>query len=198
MIGETDQRVDVRIEGEVSLPDHARLRLRFEGAGLDATPVEVVQEGVETYVLKDGERATGLVSFNTLGNNSSYAVRCNDTGTWADAHSNIFVDNGTALRADSGAQMFSDYNLFYGNSTNYNDTARGDGDLISQYPNFADGYHLRPTSRAVDAASPFADVPVGGGLRADMGYKEVLAAPVTIFWVYADLWVKTGLETNLS
>ena len=31
MIGQTDERVDLRIEGEVALPDHARLQLRFEG-----------------------------------------------------------------------------------------------------------------------------------------------------------------------
>ena len=56
MIGETDQRADWRLEGEVTLPDHARLKLRFEGAGLDASPVEIVQDGAETYMLVDGER----------------------------------------------------------------------------------------------------------------------------------------------
>ncbi|MCP4540736.1 MAG: PKD domain-containing protein [Chloroflexi bacterium] len=138
------------------------------------------------------ERATGLVNFNTLANNSSYGIRCNETGTWADAHSNILVENGTALRADGNAQLFSDYNLFYHNSPNYNDVAEGDGDLTNQYPRFSDGYHLRPDSRAVDAASPFADVPVGGGLRADMGYKEVLAAPVTLFLGKEDLSTVIG------
>ena len=56
MIGETDQRADWRLEGEVTLPDHARLKLRFEGAGLDASPVEIVQDGAETYMLVDGEQ----------------------------------------------------------------------------------------------------------------------------------------------
>ena len=56
MIGQTDQRVDMRIEGEVASPDYARLQLRFEGGGLDAPPLELIQDGAETYLLKDGEK----------------------------------------------------------------------------------------------------------------------------------------------
>jgi hypothetical protein len=56
MIGQTDERVDLRIEGDVTLPDHARLQLRFEGAGLNVPPLEVVQDETETYLLKDGEK----------------------------------------------------------------------------------------------------------------------------------------------
>ena len=56
MIGQTDQRVDMRIEGEVALPDYARLQLRLEGAGLDVPPLELIQDGAETYLLKDGEK----------------------------------------------------------------------------------------------------------------------------------------------
>lgn len=41
MIGQTDQRVDLRLEGEVTLPDHAHLQLRFEGAGLNQQPLEL-------------------------------------------------------------------------------------------------------------------------------------------------------------
>ena len=56
MIGQTDQRVDMRIEGEVASPDYARLQLRFEGGGLDVPPLELIQDGAETYLLKDGEK----------------------------------------------------------------------------------------------------------------------------------------------
>jgi hypothetical protein len=56
MIGQTDERVDLRIEGDVTLPDHARLQLRFEGAGLNTSPLELIQDGTETYLLKDGEK----------------------------------------------------------------------------------------------------------------------------------------------
>lgn len=56
MIGQTDQRVDMRMEGEVALPDYAHLQLRFEGSGLDVPPLELIQDGAETYLLKDGEK----------------------------------------------------------------------------------------------------------------------------------------------
>ncbi|MBM4467761.1 MAG: hypothetical protein FJ014_19800, partial [Chloroflexi bacterium] len=56
MIGQTDQRVDMRIEGDVTSPDHARLQLRLEGAGLNVPPLEFVQEGTATYLLQDGEK----------------------------------------------------------------------------------------------------------------------------------------------
>ena len=56
MIGQTDQRVDMRIKGEAALPNYARLQLRFEGGGLDAPPLELIQDGAKTYLLKDGEK----------------------------------------------------------------------------------------------------------------------------------------------
>jgi len=56
MIGQTDERVDMRIEGDVTPPDHARLQLRFEGAGLNVPPLELIQDGTETYLLQDGEK----------------------------------------------------------------------------------------------------------------------------------------------
>ena len=75
MIGQTDQRVDMRIEGEVALPDHARLELRLEGAGLDIPPLELIQDGGEMFLLKDGEKRpvenpTGLSA--PTGNYLSY------------------------------------------------------------------------------------------------------------------------------
>lgn len=56
MIGRTDEQVNLHIAGEVTLPDHARMQLRVEGAGLDTVPVALVQEGSETYLLKEGEK----------------------------------------------------------------------------------------------------------------------------------------------
>ena len=56
MIGQTDERVDMRIEGEVALPDYARLELYLEGAGLDVPPLGLIQDGTETFLLKDGEK----------------------------------------------------------------------------------------------------------------------------------------------
>jgi hypothetical protein len=56
MIGQTDERVDLRIEGEVASPDYASLQLRLEGAGLNVPPLGLIQDGVETFLLKDGEK----------------------------------------------------------------------------------------------------------------------------------------------
>jgi len=56
MIGQTDQRVDTRLEGEVTLPDQARLTLHFEGAGPDTAPLEIIQDGTESFLVQDGEK----------------------------------------------------------------------------------------------------------------------------------------------
>jgi hypothetical protein len=56
MIGQSDQRVNTRIEGEITLPDQAHLTLRFEGAGLNAQPLEIIQDGVESYLVQNGEK----------------------------------------------------------------------------------------------------------------------------------------------
>ena len=55
MIGQTSQRVDVRLEGEVALPERAHLQMRIEGGGLDAAPVSLVQSGGQTFAQIDGE-----------------------------------------------------------------------------------------------------------------------------------------------
>ncbi len=56
MIGQSDQRADIRIEGEVTSPDNARLSLRVEGTELDEPALELIQEGADTYLIKDGKR----------------------------------------------------------------------------------------------------------------------------------------------
>jgi hypothetical protein len=56
MIGQTDERVDIRVEGEVTLPDYARLQLRFEGGGLDVPSLGLIQDGTDSFLLKDGEK----------------------------------------------------------------------------------------------------------------------------------------------
>lgn len=56
MIGQTDERVDMRIEGDVTLPDQARMEFRFEGGGFNVPPLELVRDGAETYLLKGNER----------------------------------------------------------------------------------------------------------------------------------------------
>ena len=46
----------------------------------------------------------------------------------------------------------------------------------------AGDYSLQAASPAVDTGEPLAPVPVGGGSVADMGYREVLAVPLTLLF----------------
>jgi hypothetical protein len=53
-------------------------------------------------------------------------------------------------------------------------------------------YRLSETSPALDAAEEQADVPDGGGARADLGYSELLATPVTLILGEEDLSTVMG------
>jgi len=55
MIGQTSQRADIRVEGEVVLPGNAQLWLRSEGAGLEPLSLHVIQSGTDTFAEIDGE-----------------------------------------------------------------------------------------------------------------------------------------------
>ncbi|MCP4360538.1 MAG: hypothetical protein GY796_21225, partial [Chloroflexi bacterium] len=56
MIGKTNERLDMRIDGDVTLPDEAYLQIRLEGAGLNVPPLGIEQNGSDAFLLKDGER----------------------------------------------------------------------------------------------------------------------------------------------
>ncbi|MEJ2750230.1 MAG: hypothetical protein P8183_20330, partial [Anaerolineae bacterium] len=56
MIGQTDQRLDVHIDGEVTLPDETLLSISVAGLGLDPTPISVLQENGNSYYLQEGEK----------------------------------------------------------------------------------------------------------------------------------------------
>jgi hypothetical protein len=138
-------------------------------------------------------RSTGIVSFNTLVNNHKNGLSSSGAGAWASVESNILSGNGTGLNGSSGGQIFGNYNLLHSNTTNYSGTVSGDSDVVDQDPQFQTGtYRLTAGSPAVDAASPFAQVPAGGGERADMGYRELLAAPVTLFLGQEDVSTAAG------
>jgi hypothetical protein len=57
-VGRSDERVALRAEGQVRLPDYSRLRLLpvVMPPGVDAAPIEVERIGAETWVTVDGER----------------------------------------------------------------------------------------------------------------------------------------------
>jgi hypothetical protein len=167
------------------------------------------------------DRATGLVEFNTLidhslsGVNEDNGVSSSGVGSWVSVQNNIFsgefrymvdwipcgVDHYQGHRyglhtLDNG-QIFNAYNLLWV-TTEYQDDAgtglaQGPGELLFTRPCFDHpGYRLAVSSEARDAASPFAEVPSGGGERADMGYYELTAEPVTLFLGREDVSSATG------
>ena len=56
MIGQSEQRVDVLVEGEVTLPDYSMMSISMDGLGLDPTPVAMVIEDGKSYLLREGEK----------------------------------------------------------------------------------------------------------------------------------------------
>ena len=56
MIGQTSQRVDMHVNGEVTLPDYSMLSVSLDGAGLNPAPVAIIQEGTNSYLLREGEK----------------------------------------------------------------------------------------------------------------------------------------------
>nr|MCU0490466.1 Ig-like domain repeat protein [Chloroflexaceae bacterium] len=140
--------------------------------------------------------ASGKVAFNTIVNNTTNGVLADGAGSWARVENNIFSTNGTALRQQNEAQLLSDFNLLHASTTvNYNGVAAGAGDQIAD-PRFANAaannFRLQPTSPAVDAAAAWSTPPAGGGSRADLGYAEVLARPLTL------LFGKEGISCSIG
>jgi len=56
MIGQGDERVDMRVEGEVRLPDYAIMHIFVEGLAGQADPITLIQEGDQTFVQSGDER----------------------------------------------------------------------------------------------------------------------------------------------
>ena len=142
--------------------------------------------------LLDG-RGTAEFQFNTFINNSA-GVSANGPGAWAALMNNIISGSDTGLTAVNSGQIFSDYNLL-NNTTDFSGAEAGASDLTGQDPQFDGGanpYRLTATSPALDAASPQAFIPNGGGTRPDMGYSELLAAPITLLLGKEDLSTVMG------
>jgi hypothetical protein len=128
------------------------------------------------------EGATGKVIFNTIVDNSGSGLSVAGSGSWAQARNNILAGNGADLVTESGGMIFSNYNLLP-DINNYEGVLSGDGDIQGD-PLFEEGtstpYHLQTGSPAVDAADPEENAPVGGGSRAEIGYYELRAVPLTL------------------
>ena len=131
--------------------------------------------------------STGEVRFNTVLNSGS-GVSASGGSSWVIVENNVLNGmTGSGLVTASGGRIFNDFNLFFNNAQDLNDGAGtglsiGTSAVTGQDPQL-NGPHsqLVEASPAVDAADPTAAVPAGGGLRADIGYHELTAAPVAVF-----------------
>lgn len=56
MIGQSGQAVDINIDGEALSAVSARMTVKLDGAGLDSTPVTLLQEGSQTWLIKGDEK----------------------------------------------------------------------------------------------------------------------------------------------
>lgn len=144
-------------------------------------------------------KSSGSATFNTVVGNTGTGYASVGTGTWFDARDSIVSGNGTGLFTIAGGQIFDDFNLVHGNTTDYADNAGtglvpGPDSITGQAPGFVGGgsYALTVASPAVDAADPLAGVPPGGGARADIGYREVVGAPLALLLGREGLSAATG------
>ncbi|MCA9924002.1 MAG: hypothetical protein KC421_16610, partial [Anaerolineales bacterium] len=138
-------------------------------------------------------RATGELEFNTLPNNQT-GVLVEEPSSWIALMHNIVSGADSGLVTANFGQIFTDYNLYY-NITDVIGTEAGANDMLGVNPLYAGGatpYRLSETSPALDAANAEATVPDGGGIRADLGYSELLAAPVTLILGQEDLSTVMG------
>jgi uncharacterized repeat protein (TIGR01451 family) len=163
----------------------------FGGAGVHVTGGSnqiTITRNLLTYtyhgVLVDG-RASADILFNTIVGNFVDGVLTSGAGSWARVRNNILASDDVGLRTASSGIIYNDYNLLWSNASgNYVDGAgtglvKGPHDLLAN-PQLGASSTIPASSPAVDHADPNEDVPLGGGLRADIGYFEVLVAPVTI------------------
>ncbi|MCP4128453.1 MAG: hypothetical protein GY753_15535, partial [Gammaproteobacteria bacterium] len=137
--------------------------------------------------------STGELNFNTIATNYYNGVTVQDSGTWVHALFNVIALNDVGFDNSGGGLIFNDYNLVYNTDGSWCGTCQdyigsvsaGSGEINSD-PWFADAANgvlqLTTSSPAVDGipANKYQPVQTGGGSKADMGYRELLAVPATL------------------
>src|SRR3990172_4023027 len=142
------------------------------------------------------ESSSAQVLFNTIVENTGAGISTSGSGTWAEVRNNILSGNTLGLQAASNALIRNQYNLL-NNTTDVEGLIVGEGSLFVE-PVFADvgKSFLDAASPAVDAADPTDEVPLAGGLRADLGFKELIASPLTLVFgpeIHSTITGNTGV-----
>ncbi|MEM7799196.1 MAG: FG-GAP-like repeat-containing protein, partial [Chloroflexota bacterium] len=142
-----------------------------------------------TYQTLPGPTVTRLLQDSCNAN----ATLCEERGfLWLDLSSSIVSGNGVGLAATGKSVLFSDFNLLF-NTTDYSNVISGTNDIRGQNPLLAGPHgYLQEGSPALDQAPFAARTPAGGGLRADLGWHELRAAPISIMMGQPD----ASLATN--
>ncbi|MCI0396387.1 MAG: Ig-like domain-containing protein, partial [Chloroflexi bacterium] len=128
----------------------------------------------------------GSILFNTIVDNLGTAVQVDArdvAGIFWVAQNNIIVGSATGLAQIGATSVFTNsFNLLYNNAAHFSGLSAGAGTILDQDPLFDVAYALQKASPAVDAANPFYLAPAGGGARADLGYRELLATPISLLF----------------
>ena len=124
-------------------------------------------------------KSSAQVSFNTIVGNAGVGVSATGAGSWVQVRNSILDANAIGLKAVSGALVRNDYNLLHNTANLSGVTAGGTPHGRPAFATTGD-YVPGVTSPALDAADPLAEVPAAGGTRADLGYKELIACPLTL------------------
>ena len=144
--------------------------------------------------------SSGVVINNTLTANSIDSIRSENVHTWIGVINNIVHNPGSGLHSVDGGIILNDYNIYSGwwNTATVEESEGLPPVRTHEYYNIdpkftsanAHNYHLQYGSFAVDQANSLTPVPQGGGIRADLGYAEQIATPLTL------LFGKTGIRAD--
>ena len=131
--------------------------------------------------------STGAFVFNTVVDNFGTGLLLTDDGTWVQTRFDIFAGNALGIDDSSQGRVFNSYDLFWQNGTDSAGNVMLDETSVYDDPNFVDPsgvFSLMLPSAAADviAIGDYKPVPLGGGDRADLGYQELLALPVSMMF----------------
>ncbi len=125
------------------------------------------------------------ITHNTFSGGST-AVGVSGAGNSVLINSNILSGNAIGMSAVAGNSVFHQFNLLFGNSADFGGVLTASASELFADPLLDSNGVPAANSPAIDAADPRASTPLGGGSRADIGYRELTAQPLAL------LFGKTG------